>query len=211
MAPAHTRSSSRMFARHTKRDWCATRVHHTPSQRERANQSEARPVRTRLKRAKQLEPPFRRARPVRHSSQSDSTNRPCSSPFITRVCEYPDPEARWAEPRSPIGREKRRRVFLWIRTFAHAVRPFFLSPKARRAIPPLLSAWCCSRRKKKKKPRRWSAGVGRWRRYDVGEGVMWRLMRCRQGSNVSVDAMWLAWWSGGGVVVEWWLSGDCPK
>ena len=42
----------------------------------------------------------------------------------------------------------------------------------------------------KKKSRRWSAGVGRWRRYDAGEGVrwsrccdagegvMWRLMRC---------------------------------
>ena len=42
---------------------------------------------------------------------------------------YPDPKARWAEPRSPIGRAKRRRVFLRIRTFAHAVRPFSLKRK----------------------------------------------------------------------------------
>ena len=48
------------------------------------------------------------------------------------------------------------------------------------------------------------------RRRSRGDG--WRgskmasLLRCRRGSNVAVDAMWLAWWSGGGVVVEWWLS-----
>ena len=29
------------------------------------------------------------------------------------------------------------------------------------------------------------------------------LLRCRRGSNVAVDAMWLAWC---GLVVEWWLS-----
>ena len=51
-------------------------------------------------------------------------------PFIPRVCKYPDPKARWAEPRSPIGRAKRRRVFLRIRTLAHAGRPFSLKLKA---------------------------------------------------------------------------------
>ena len=155
-----------------------------------------------------------RSRPVRERSlkgahaQSDSppsqTQRTAlvRSLFITRVCKYPDPEARWAEPRSPISREKRRRVFPWIRTFAHAGRPFSLKRGSWRAIPPLLSAWCCSRRKKKKS-RRWSAGVGRWRRYDAGEGVRWSRC-CDAGEGVMWRLMRCGW--RGGVVVEWWLS-----
>ena len=38
MAAAHTRSSSRIFSRRTKCDWSATRVHRTPSWRERTSQ-----------------------------------------------------------------------------------------------------------------------------------------------------------------------------
>ena len=69
-------------------------------------------------------------RPERRTAQSDRTNRPCSSLISPAYANIRITEARWAEPRSPIGREKRRRVFLRIRTLAHAGRPFFLSPKS---------------------------------------------------------------------------------
>ena len=49
--------------------------------------------------------------------------------FIPRVCKYPDPKGPVGGATSPIGREKRGRVFLRIRTFAHAGRPFSLKLK----------------------------------------------------------------------------------
>ena len=61
--------------------------------------STARPVResepVRSTAQTESEPPRQRDRPVRELEEKSTpsqnrTNRPCSSPFITRVCKYPD-------------------------------------------------------------------------------------------------------------------------
>ena len=98
----------------------------------------------------------------RHEEQEP----PLSVIFIPRVCKSPDPKAGGRSHARPLVGRKGGRVFLRIRTFAHAGRPFSLKLKALEGDPATLSAWCCSRRKK-----RWRRGDGRRVEQDGG-GMM---------------------------------------
>ena len=56
--------------------------------------------------------------------EGGQTNRPCTSLLYPAYANIWITEARWAEPRSPVGRKKRGREPPWIQTFAYTVQPF---------------------------------------------------------------------------------------